>query len=1151
MILTDVSIKNRTTVFVLVIALAIGGVFSYIFIPREAFPEIKIPFINVVTTYREAPPTDIESLITNQIEKELKDLADIEELTSISAQGMSVVNIQFDPSVDVDEAYRKVKDRVERTKLPQDADDPVVSELNLTELPIIIITVSGDAPHEILKGAAEEISDIIEAEIPGILDVKMFGDREPEIRVEVDPYKTAIHNVTIPEVIARLIGENTNVSAGVVRTPETHFGLRIAGEFTSPEEIKTLVIAERGGKPIYLRDLARIVPGYKDVTSYSRHNGKPAISLLVQKRTGANVIFVADAVKYVVDEAKKDPRLMAAGIEINTTNDQSHYIKILVADLENNILTGFILVLVVLFIFMGYRGAIFVAIAMPFSMMLTFLVLYSTGYTMNMIVLFSLILAIGMLVDNAIVIVENIYRHMQDGEQSFTAAVKGTAEVAWPVITSTLTTVCAFLPLMFWPGIMGKFMGFLPRTVITVLLSSLFVALVINPTFCAVFMRVKRIPDSGGEGRKARMRWRNSFFVRGYEGFVRLSLRHRAATMFVAVVCLALTIFLYLSFGQGLEFFPKDDPQMAAVSVKGPEGMSLEESNRIAGEIEADLESYMVDGKLENYVCNVGSRSAGAMSLFAGASNPSESSIQLEFLDYADRIGWKSADVITEMRDKFDRYPEAKVKVDRQQHGPPSGAPVTVEIAARKKPSLGFIRDEEEEYRRLGEVARKARRIVENVPGAVDVDDDYVTGVPEFHIRVDRTRAVLDKLNTRIVGEAVKATYFGKKASTFRTGEDEYDITVIVQEEDRRKLATLKNLYIPNMAGARIPIPNTSRIVYAGGPGAIRHKDHKRTITVKSDILPGENAHAVRGRAVKALEDFVQKHKTDYQVTFTGEQKEQDKARAFLGKAFVIALFLIMMVLITQFNSIAQPLIIISSVILSLCGVFLGLLVFGKPFGVIMTGVGVISLAGVVVNNAIVLIDCINQNRKKGMNLHEAVVEGGKIRLRPVLLTAITTILGLLPMAAGFSMDFRNMHFNTRPETAQFWGSMASAVVMGLAAATFLTLIVVPALYTLLTREKLVCPAPGVSTLPGEPEYRGVEIPGYDLTENGSEEQTEETGDAPAPDESESSPHVQIDDGETGAESDESSPPASEETEDSMTDPEEGNDNSDDGKLDF
>ncbi|MHC4662489.1 MAG: efflux RND transporter permease subunit [Planctomycetota bacterium] len=1066
MIITRAAIANRTTVFVLVFALAIGGIYSYIVIPREAFPEIKIPFISVVTSYREASPVDIESLLTNPMEKKMKGLSDVEEITSISAQGMSVINIQFEPHVVVEDALRKVKDRVDQVKgeLPPDADDPVVNELNISELPIIIITISGDAHHEILKAAAEELKDVLEGNVPGILDIKMFGDREREIRVEVDPYKTAIHNVTIPELIQRLLGENTNVSAGVVRKGKTHYSLRVAGEFSDPGEIKSLVIAERSGQPIYLRDVAEIVPGYKDTMTYSRHNGKPAVSLLVQKRTGANVIHVTDGVKYVVNRARKDPRLVAAGIDINTTNDLSHEIRMLIADLENNILTGFILVLAILFLFMGARGAVFVAIAVPFSMMLSFLVLYVLGLSMNMIVLFSLILAVGMLVDNAIVIVENIYRHMQDGMEPFKAAYEGTAEVAWPVITSTLTTVSAFLPLLFWPGIMGKFMGFLPKTVITVLFSSLFVALVINPTFCAVFMKVKRLVSPNGT-EKVRIRWRESYFVRGYENFVRKTLRHRLLTMAASVLFLILMITVYFRFGQGLEFFPEAEPKLAVISVKGPEGMSLEESNRIAGDIEKDLDAYLESGKVDNYVCNVGSRSAGAMSLFASAENPSESSIQLEFLDYAERVGWSSMDLVGEMREKFDRYPEARVKVEKQEHGPPAGAPVTVEISMREKPSLGFEKNQEEEYRLLGEAAKEAKRIVEKVPGTVDVDYDYVEGVPEFRIMVDRTRAAIDKLNTAMVGYAVKGAYFGQKASTYRTGDEEYDITVIVQEEDRRKLELLSSLYVPNFIGARIPVANTARIVYSGGPGAIRHKEHKRTITVKSELLKGQNANKVRTRAKDMLKDFVKKYESDYQVNFTGEEKEQKKAQAFLSKAFLIAVFLIMMILITQFNSVAQPLIIISSVVLSLCGVFLGLLVFNQPFGVIMTGVGVISLAGVVVNNAIVLIDCINQNRRKGMNLHDAVVEGGKIRLRPVLLTAITTILGLCPMAFGFSFDFRDFSLNTRPESAQFWGQMASAVVMGLAVATILTLVVVPTLYTLLTREKLVR-----TDYPGRPE---------------------------------------------------------------------------------
>ena len=1018
--ITNVAIGHRSTIFVLMLMFIVVGVYSYITLPRESAPDITIPYVLVNTTYEGVAPTDIETLITLPIERKLKGLKDVEEIRSVSAEGSSMITIEFTPKVDINNALQWVRDKVDQAKgdLPDDLEnDPSILEINLSEFPILMLAVAGEVEESVLKRVAEELEDRIEA-IPGVLAADLIGGREREIRVEFNPDRMAAYKLSFAEILQSVKSENVNIPGGSLDIGQGKYLLRIPGEFTDPAEIDTLIVATRDGRPIYLTDVATIRDTFEDRTSHARLNGRSSVTLAVKKRTGENIIAVADHVFALLEIARDQ---IPAGVEISVTLNQSTDIRRMVSDLENNILTGLILVVVVLFFFLGLNNAIFVASAIPFSMLLSFGVLQALGITLNMVVLFSLILALGMLVDNAIVIVENIYRHMQEGKDRVSASRSAVQEVGWPVITSTVTTLCAFGPMMFWPGIMGEFMKFLPLTLIIVLSSSLFVALVINPVLCASFMRIghERKAD-GGE---------NTRILRTYRWLLESSLDHRGLVIGGAIVLMVLIIVSYNLLGHGVELFPDSEPNRAFVEIKAPEGANLETSNQLALAVE---EVVRQEADLKFVIGEVGVAASGEMGGDESGGQSHQSKISLDFVDRQERHE-RSNDVLGRIREALAFMAGAEIKVEKQEMGPPTGPPVNIEISG-------------EEIGILGGLMGQARDLIKDVPGLVDLKDDFSKAKPEIRVLVDRNKATLLGLSTATISTTVKAAISGSKLGVYREGKDEYDIVARLPEPRRQNLSDIGGLLIPTMTGAPVPLSTVARVELGAGFGAIRHLDQNRVVTLSANTF-GRNSNEVlkEVRSRLATLDLP----AGYTINFSGEQEEQQDATAFLAKAFLAAVFLIAMVLLSQFNSVRQMLIVMSAVILSLTGVFLGLMVTATPFGIIMTGIGVISLAGVVVNNAIVLIDYINQLRARGMELREALVRAGLVRFRPVMLTAVTTILGLLPMAVGVSFDFRRFAWEIGGESAQWWGPMAVAVIYGLAVATLLTLIVVPVLYSL------------------------------------------------------------------------------------------------------
>lgn len=1077
MFLVDSSVNNKTSVFVLTFILIIFGIYSYVTLPRESEPDVKIPYVFVSTSYRGIAPNDIETTITTKIEEKLKGLKNVKQIKSTSSEGSSMISIEFITGTNIEDALRWVKDKVDTAKreLPSDLeDDPSVFEVNISEMPILVLALSGNLGLRELKDISKNLKDEIEG-IPGVLEVEVAGGREREIHIELDPDLLAGYQVPFTTLYTAISSENQNISGGNIAMGDGRYQVRVPGEFKTIDEFKNLIIAVINGAPVYLSDIAVIKDSYKDVTSESRFNFKNSVNLYVKKRVGENIISVVDKVKEVVDRHQKT---LPAGVKITKLMDRSKEVRLMVDDLENNIYTGLVLVIIVLMFSMGLRNSILVSISIPLSMLMTFIILQAIGITLNMVTLFSLILALGMLVDNAIVIIENIYRFMQQGVPKNRAAMLAAGEVAVPVIMSSLTTIAAFIPLLFWPGIMGEFMKYLPITLIVTLISCLFVALVINPVFGAVFMKakiesghdIKSEEDFLKAGEKPLQN--PGIILRTYGYILKSALNARIATLISSVLMLILC-FCYWLYHTGIErpiqFFPSPDPANCYVNIDPPEGMDLESLNQIAKEIENRIISYNnVPEKFRNekgkpltpskteiekqkkFLVSEGIEKEEKLSdlqnirfLYTKLSSLGKSGassfesnlpnhIGIQFHDFNGRIE-STRDTIERIRARLEGITGARIYISEEMGGPPTGAPINIEIAG-------------DDFKVLGMISDKIKSVLKTIPHVKDIEDNYVKGTPNFEVVVDRKKAGLYGLTVGTIGNVIKTAINGWNVSTYREKNDDYDILIKLKSAYRHDTDFFKKLFIPTSGFGLVPLSDLVSIKYTGGFGVINRINYQRVITVKAEVdenkLPGAVARMIVEKLLKRYE-----LPPGYTIKFTGENQEQEESQSFLTKAFAIAVALIFLVLVFQFNSIMHTGIIMSSVILLFGGVFLGLGIADLPFGVIMSGIGVISLAGVVVNNAIVLLDYINQLLERGYELTDAVIFAGQTRFRPVLLTAVTTILGLVPMITGISYDFKKMELITASESTFWWYSMAVVVAYGLALATVLTLLIVPVLF--------------------------------------------------------------------------------------------------------
>nr|WKN36290.1 efflux RND transporter permease subunit [Tunicatimonas sp. TK19036] len=1113
--LSSASVNNRTSVIILTFIIAVLGITSYLTMPKENFPEVVIPTIYVGTPYPGNSPVDIENLITRPIEKEIKGVSGVDDIKSTSVQDYSTIVVEFNPDMDISRALQDVKDAVDQAKseLPTDLDqDPNVFEVNLQDLPFMYINISGDYSLDELKTYGEYLQDEIEA-MSEVQEANISGTLEREIRIDADLYKMDAREVTFSDIQSAVAAENVTISGGNIKANNFRRSLRVIGEFTEVSQLEDVIIKNEDNDIVYLRDVAEVRDTYEEATSYSRNNGDPVVTLAVVKRKGENVLDASDKIKELLEEAQESR--FPEGLSIIITNDQSKYTRLQLSNLENSIIMGVILVILVLMFFLNLRNALFVGIAIPMSMFLSFMLLSFFGITINLMVLFALILALGMLVDNGIVVVENIYRLMQEGYPAAKAAKEGVGEVAWPIITSTATTLAAFLPLAFWQGLIGEFMRYLPITLIIVLSSSLFVALVINPVLTTMFMKVK---SEMGRRRKIRLmriaigiavvavifyifqiftvanllmltallipfnvylltpaiQWFQDYFLVRLEHFytrtVRYALRGKNPYFFF-LGTFALLIFSIMLVGAKqpkVEFFPTSDPDYFNVFVELPIGTDIETTNETTKRIEGNIFNTLEPNKeiVEAVITQVGENTNDPQEGVSPGETPNKSRITVSFIDYQLRNEISTTEVMEDVREAISSYPGVQVTVSAPPAGPPVGKAINIEISAEDYPGLIAFSE-----RLTAEIKNSS------IQGIEELKSDLETDKPELLVNIDRDKARRFGLSTSTIATELRTALFGNEISKYKDGEDDYPIQLRLKDEYRYNVDALINQKITfrdKFGNLRqIPISAVADLGYSSTYGSVKRKDLDRVITLSSNVVEGYNATEVNNQLKELIDDF--DIPEGYEVKFTGEQQEQEESGQFLMRALFIAVMTIFLIIVAQFNSIATPFIIMLSVLFSTIGVFLGLVIFDMSFVIIMTGIGIISLAGVVVNNAIVLIDYTNLIRERHraergltedemLPYHEivtSIVEGGKTRLRPVLLTAITTVLGLIPLAIGLNINFETMLSDFDPQiyyggfNADFWGPMAWTVIFGLIFATFLTLVVVPVMYLIVDKIKM------------------------------------------------------------------------------------------------
>ncbi|UZD22610.1 efflux RND transporter permease subunit [Algoriphagus halophytocola] len=1107
--LSSLSVDNSTSVVILTLIITVLGLSAYRNMPKESFPEIVIPTVYVGTPYPGNSPVDMENLITRPIEKELKSINDIKDINSTSVQDFSSIVIEFNPGIEISKAIQDVKDAVDKAKseLPTDLDqDPNVLEVNTSDFPIMNVNISGDYSETELKKFGEYLEDEIE-KLSEISSADLAGTVEREIQINADPYKMEAVGVSFNDIAQAVQTENVTISGGNIRTGDFQRSLRVDGEFDDPMDLEDIIVKTDNQKIVYLRDVAEVKDTYKERSSYARSKNLPVVTINVVKRSGENLLYAADKIKEIIDETKANR--FPPDVEITITNDQSKQTRLQVSDLENSIIFGVILVVLVLMFFLGFRNALFVGIAIPLSMFISFLVLNAFGITLNLMVLFSLILALGMLVDNGIVVVENIYRLMSEGKSSTQAAKEGVGEVAWPIITSTATTLAAFLPLAFWQDTVGEFMKFLPITLIIVLSSSLFVALVINPVLTAMFMKIEDVSVNKPKQksiivagvflvlstifyligvtaigtlmlvaciltlfnvfvlRKA-IRWFQTVLLvkleNTYESSLKFALNGKKPYLFFGGTFLLLIFSLVLLGVRAPKvlFFPDNQPQLVNVFIEFPIGTDIEATNEFVDGMEDEMMEALSDyeGILESVISQVGEGTGDPMEGPSNQPTPHKAKITIGFVDYIDRQGINTNGAMEVIRDLAEKYPGVLITVDKQKNGPPTGKAVNLEFTGENYDQLIAYVNQTREYLNN-----------QNIPGVEELKTDLSLGNPEVILNIDREKARRFGLSTSEIANDLRTALFGLEVSKYKEGEDDYPIQLRLKEGFRYDINTLVNKKIGfrDKFGEKreVPISAVAEIKYGSTYGSVKRKDLDKAVTIYSNVLDGYNATEVNAQIQAALRTY--EVPDGISVKYTGEQEEQQKSMEFLMGALGVAVSLIFLIIVAQFNSVTTPFIIMASVVLSTIGVFLGLVIFNMDFVVIMTGIGIISLAGVVVNNAIVLIDYTNLVRERkredlGLGPKDrlpfdlmiaSIVESGKTRLRPVLLTAITTVLGLIPLAIGMNINFGSLlsdfdpQFYVGGDNAAFWGPMAWTVIFGLTFATFLTLVIVPVMYLL------------------------------------------------------------------------------------------------------
>ncbi len=1114
--LTVFSLNNKNTIFLFTFIITLFGIISYIKLPKELFPEVKLPTIFIQTVYPGNSPTDIEDLITRPIEKQIKSLKGVKDIKSTSVQDFSIITVEFHFGVDVKGALQDVKDAVDKSKndLPDDLKkEPSVSDIDMSEFPIINVNLSGDYNVSELRDYAEHLQDKFEA-LNEISSVNITGLNDREIQVNVDPAKMEALKISFNDIKNAISFENINMSGGQLLVGKTRRTIKIDAQYKTSDQILNTIIKSEKGNIVYLRDIATVADSFEEPKSFARLDGQNVVSLQVIKKSGENLLNAVDGIKKEVKIAQKI-NYLPKNLKVSYTNDQSKNVKAQLNNLMNSLIMGFVFVVLILYLFLGLRNALLVGLSIPTSLVLSFALLGVLGYTINMVILFSLILALGMLVDNAIVTVENIYRFVSKGYSVKDAAKYATSEIAVPIIASTATTLAAFFPLIFWKSMVGEFMKLLPITLIIVLSSSLFVALVIVPVFARQFIHEDITHETfnkkknyigvlimavvAGIGYLFRFyfmanllmilaflglinaaflfrlsQWFKDIFLAKLENWylriIEWSLRGKTPVWIIIsmVILLVLSQMFYSWRSPKVDFFPNTPPEYVNLVATLPEGTDVKATNEFMLKVEKDLNKLVKKDKkyIESIQVTVGKGAHAEREATIG-DTPNKGLITIKFIDEEYRTDFDPFAFVKRLNHAFlNKYPGVEFIVQKNRKGPPTGKAINMEISG-------------DDLNQLITISDSVERIINTagIKGIQGLKLNITTDKPELLIHIDRDRAKRFGLSSMQIASTIRSSLFGQEVSKFKDGENQYPINVRFNKKYRYNLEALLNQKITfrNKRGKliQVPISAVASVEYNTSFGSVKRIDLKRVVTLGSDVVEGYNANKINNQIRKAITNY--QLPENYTISFTGEQKDQAESMAFMKTAMLIALALILIILVTQFNSGIKPLIIMASILFSTIGVFGGLATFNMDFVIIMTGIGIISLAGVVVNNAIVLIDYVDylkQQKKIELGLDEdanlpietirkLIVIAGKTRLRPVLLTAITTILGLLPMAFGFNINFSTMlsqfnaHLYFGGSNAAFWSPMAWTVVFGLAFATILTLVVVPVLYYLLNKTKL------------------------------------------------------------------------------------------------
>jgi multidrug efflux pump len=1014
--------RARVVLMTLVVLLGVGA-YAYVAIPKEANPEVPLPLFYVSTGLDGISPVDAERLLLEPLEAEFSSISGLKKLSSDAAEGFASLQLEFSPGSDNQEALDKVREAADRAQsdLPDGARDVTITEINTALFPIITAILSGPVPERTLNALAEDLQESIEA-LGGVLEVDIGGQRFEFMEVLIDPTVFQTYNLSFDELIGQIQRNNLLIAAGAIETGTGRIVLKVPGLIEDLEDVMSMPVKVRGNAVVTFGDVATIRRTFEDPTSFARINGQPALALEITKRSGANIIDTVAEVKQVVETLRVD---WPESIEVTYLQDQSKQVETMLSDLEANVIAAVILVMIVVVFALGIRSSILVGLAIPGAFLAGVIALLMMGYTMNIVVLFSLILVVGMLVDGAIVTTELADRKLQEGLSAKEAYAFAAKRMAWPIIASTATTLSVFFPLLFWSGMVGEFMKFLPITVILTLFASLFMALVFIPVVGGLIG--KRTPQSA----KSKAALHAAEFgdpreIGGWTGaYVKVlhwAILRPAATLMLALALLLGGFSLYGQFGKGVAFFPSVEPDFMQVQVRARDNFSIFERDALVRAVEQRLLGY-------DEIASVYARSM----MSAGQGDEETiGTLQLELIDWDKRR--TAAEIGVEIRQSVSDIAGIDVQVETESGGPSAGKPVNLQVTAR---------DPLAQARAVVQI----REIMDEQGGYTDVTDTLPLPGVEVSILVNRAEAARFGADVSLLGQAVQLLTQGITVADYRPDDKDGALDIRVRfPREERSLAELGNLRVPTSAGL-VPISNLVTFEPSERTGVIRREDQKRVTTIEANVAPGilVNDQVVALTALLGEAELPE----GVEFSFGGEAEDQQESMIFLLSAFAAAIFLMFFILVLQFNSFFQAFVVMSAIVFSIAGVLLGLLVTGRPFGVVMGGIGVIALAGIVVNNNIVLIDTYNALRRAGQSPREAALRTGAQRLRPVMLTSVTTALGLMPMVIGLNLNFFTREIVYGAPSTQWWTELSSAIVGGLVIATVLTLVATPAMLML------------------------------------------------------------------------------------------------------